>query len=499
MSKIIDLPPNAEEMIKSMRALGYSFSTALADVIDNSISAGASHIHIFTPPAPDDEQYVAILDDGSGMTYDVLIESMRHASKNPEKTRSKVDLGRFGLGMKTASLSQCREFSVVTKTAEGICAAGWSLDTVAKAGNWALTVFEEQEYKNFPCFELLSRLDTGTLLVWENFDVLASQTERVHEALTERLVDAKDHLSLVYHRIMNDAENPVEFSINYQVIKPKDPFLESRLGGPDAYPTEYLYVPGFPNDPVVVTGYTLPHQNKISNDQMQKLGLKGRSLTDDQGFYIYRGKRLIFWGKWLRMAGKAQATKLSRVCVDVPNCMDRIWSLDIKKSTAEPPKVIRDRLAEYLNILIAKSKNIQSGRGARVRKIKGDDSAVWTTSVTEGRRFSVRLNYQCPVLLELMEGLTDQQRKMLTAYLGLLEFFYPSRWVYAQYQEDKACAFNSSEDKEATEKLKEIYKALSSMKAGDDTEIEMLRSMLLSCATETDSVLLTQTILRSLK
>lgn len=499
MSKTIDLPPNAEEMIKSMRALGYSFSTALADIVDNSISAGASHVQIFTPPAPEDEQYVAILDDGCGMTYEVLRESMRHASKNPEKSRSKKDLGRFGLGMKTASLSQCREFSVVTKTAQGICAAGWSLDTVAKEGRWALTIFEEQEFKTFPCYEILNRLDTGTLLIWKNFDGLVSQTNRVHEVLTEKLVVAKEHLSLVYHRIMTDSKNPVEFSINYQVIEPKDPFLESRLGGADAYPTEYLYVPGFPEDPVAVTGYTLPHQNKISNSQMQKLGLKGRTLLDDQGFYIYRGKRLIFWGKWLRMTGKAQATKLSRVCVDIPNCMDQIWSLDIKKSTAEPPKAIRDRLAEYLNTLIAKSKNIQSGRGARVRKVKGEDNSVWTTSVTEGRQFSVKLNYQSPVLTELMEGLQPQQRQMLTAYLGLLEFYYPTRWVYAQYQEDKSCAYNSSENKESIEKLRAIYKTLSSMKAGDEADIQLLRSMLLNCATEADSVQLTQNILKSLK
>lgn len=184
MSKIISLPPNAEKMVQSMRALGYSFQTALADVIDNSISAGATQVDILTPTDPREDAYLAILDNGCGMDEPTLIESMRHASKNPNENRETEDLGRFGLGMKTASLSQCREFIVVTRTNKGTYAAGWSIDTIQKEQDWSLTIFNESEYKKFPCFEIFNQLEHGTLLIWQKFDRFSANSGSCSDELT---------------------------------------------------------------------------------------------------------------------------------------------------------------------------------------------------------------------------------------------------------------------------------------------------------------------------
>ena len=347
MSTTISLPPNAEKMVQSMRALGYSFQTALADVIDNSISAGATQVDIMTPSDPREDTYLAILDNGSGMDRPTLIESMRHASKNPNENRETEDLGRFGLGMKTASLSQCREFVIVTRTAKGTHAAGWSIDTIQKEQDWSLTVFEKSEFEQFPCYEIFNKLKHGTLLVWRKFDRFSLRNGSCFDELTTKLIDARDHLGLVYHRFISDPDNPVVFTVNGRKIEAKDPFLENRESGVDALPPELIFIPEFPNSPIVVTGYTLPHQNRITASEMRSLGLRDRSFGEDQGFYIYRGKRLIFWGGWLRLARKAQASKLCRVCVDVPNSMDKIWELDIKKSIAVPPRVVLEKLAGY--------------------------------------------------------------------------------------------------------------------------------------------------------
>lgn len=135
MSKQVVLPPDAENMINAMRALGYSFKTALADIIDNSISASASRLDIITPPTAMEDQFLAILDNGHGMTAGQLMAAMKHAGKNPNAERETSDLGRYGLGMKTASLSQCRDLIVISKADDGIKGAEWSLDTIEKTQN----------------------------------------------------------------------------------------------------------------------------------------------------------------------------------------------------------------------------------------------------------------------------------------------------------------------------------------------------------------------------
>lgn len=498
MSKLVSLPPNAEQMIQSMRALGYSFSTALADVIDNSISAGADVIEIITPVDADTEPFLGILDNGSGMCESSLLESLRHASKNPNEKRREKDLGRFGLGMKTASLSQCREFIVITKTELGTYSAGWSIDTVSKEQSWMVSVYDRQEFRSFPCFEFLDELPHGTLILWRNFDNLTAKSGDVFSALTEKLVEAREHLGLVYHRFISDSIRPIHFLLNGREIEAKDPFLENRKGGADAFPPEDIYIPGFPNNPITVTGYTLPHQNKITNEQMADLGLKGRSFGDDQGFYIYRGKRLIFWGGWLRLARKAQASKLCRVCVDVPNEMDHIWDLDIKKSVAVPPKLVKDKLAEYLSMLVSKSERIQSARGTTVSRGSNTENFLWLPSVKDKTHFSVRLNRFCPMFTDFNDSLDKEQKRKFAAYLSALELYYPSRWVAAQYQNDHSNVFSNATDADTENLIKTIFKIF----LEDNTDIgdlHRLQKMLMDNSELGDNKMLTEKIITELK
>ena len=489
MSKQVVLPPDAENMINAMRALGYSFKTALADIIDNSISASASRLDIITPPTAMEDQFLAILDNGHGMTAGQLMAAMKHAGKNPNAERETSDLGRYGLGMKTASLSQCRDLIVISKADDGIKGAEWSLDTIEKTQNWTLNTYTESECQTYPCIDFLQNLDHGTLLIWRNFDNFGNASD-TYDALTEKLSDAVDHLALVFHRLLNDKRNPFAIFVNGREIPPKDPFLESRKGGADATPEEKIYIDGF-NEPIRVKGYTLPHQNKMSSEQLHSLGVAEQTIHEAQGFYIYRGKRLIYWGNWLRLRRRAQASKLSRICVDVPNTMDKIWELDIKKSVAVPPKAVREKLSEYLTIMISKSQKIQSGRGYRIGRKEDKNNLVWNMNILGKNRFSVRINTDSSIYQELLCSLDDEQKRLFSAYTSMLEMYYPSRWVVSQYQEDSSSSFSDSEDENTKNLLVQIIQGLKD-------NPELVNSILLSNAELADNVTLTRKVLEQL-
>ncbi len=356
MATYVNCPPNAERMLNSMRALGYSFETALADIVDNCIAAGATEVDIDMPSDPNAALFLSVTDNGCGMTADELQRAMQHACRNPEEERGDGDLGRFGLGMKTASLSQCREMVVMTKRNGEISAASWNLDTVATTGSWSLVVFEQEEIDKIPQYGQLAQKVHGTVVIWRNFDRLSVREIHPYQALTTKLGDTVEHLELVYHFFLSGREVPkVVMRINGNELCPKDPFMEGAKGGPQIGVEENILIPEYPDGRVFVRGYTLPHINKMNGEQKRNLGIESRSIHEDQGFYIYRNHRLINWGTWLRMSRKAQLTKLSRVRVDIPNSMDHLWELDIKKSMATPPKIVRDRLGVLLEDLQSRS------------------------------------------------------------------------------------------------------------------------------------------------
>lgn len=169
--KTISLPPFAPILMEATRAIGYSLEAAVADIIDNSIAADATEIKLNFFPV--DQEYVSILDNGLGMDAEKITEAMQYGSKNPGDKRENNDLGRFGLGLKTASLSQCRKLTVVSKRAEQkdhYECRQWDLDYVQLTGEWSLKILEEREYSQLPQFAELQRLTSGTLVVWQQLE-----------------------------------------------------------------------------------------------------------------------------------------------------------------------------------------------------------------------------------------------------------------------------------------------------------------------------------------
>ena len=329
--KTIELPPYAPTLIESTRAIGYSLEAAVADIIDNSIAAGAKNVDINFFPI--EGAYIAILDDGKGMNTAELNSAMQYGSKNPTDLRDLKDLGRFGLGLKTASLSQSRCLTVVTKQDDIIEARRWDIDHVTEMGSWSLLVLDDAELSEIPHVDKLMGKPSGTLVVWQNLDKLKAGELNFQQALGRKIDGVRDHLALVFHRYLSGEKGitKLKITINGEKIPAADPFLIEK--SVQAMDDETLVVHG---QKIIVRPYILPHVSKMTQDEIKSLGGK-EGLRRQQGFYVYRNKRLLVWGTWFRMMRQGDLSKLARIQVDIPNTLDDLWTLDIKKSSALPP------------------------------------------------------------------------------------------------------------------------------------------------------------------
>ena len=276
--KSINLPPYAPTLIESTRAIGYSLEAAVADIVDNSIAAGAKNVNIFFFPV--DAAYIAILDDGHGMDDAELDLAMQYGSKNPSEERDAKDLGRFGLGLKTASLSQCRCLTVVTKQDDYVSGRRWDIDHVAEVGDWSLLLLDKEELNDIPQIDELMALSSGTLVVWQKLDRLKAGEINFETALGRKIDSVRDHLSLVYHRYLAGESGIVRLKlfINGQKIIGTDPFLIGK--SMQAMDDEVLVIHG---KKIMVRPYILPHISKMTAEEIKQLGGKD-GLRKQQGF-----------------------------------------------------------------------------------------------------------------------------------------------------------------------------------------------------------------------
>lgn len=402
-----------------MRSLGYSFDTAIADLIDNSVSAQAKHIKILLDPS-DDPQLI-IFDDGKGMSSDALQEALRFGSRGPAETRDEFDLGRFGLGLKSASLSQCRRLVVVSKHDGALSGFSWDLDVVIETGEWSVMEYSQEDIEQLPTIDLFNLVESGTYVLLQNFDRISASSHDVKKTLDGLIETAEDHLSLVFHRIIS--EDKVNIIINGRPIEPRDPFLENHKS------TQRLREQTISIDDKKITlqPYILPHRSKLTKDDMRKVG-GSDDLRTNQGFYIYRCKRLIIWGTWFRLLGKDELNKLARVKVDIPNSLDEIWSIDVKKSTANLPDKIRKNLYGSIKESVFGSKKVIEYRGKLHRD--EDISYIWQRISDRDGGVVYTINRDL-AQIQLLSGSLDQAgQRVLETLLQNVENNFPSSSVY---------------------------------------------------------------------
>lgn len=427
--KTISLPPHAPTLIESTRAIGYTLESAIADIVDNSVSATASSVDIFFLPMGD--SYIAILDNGNGMNTGELETAMRYGSQNPNDKRAATDLGRFGLGLKTASLSQCRTLTVASKKDGRIEVRCWDIDHVIQTGEWSLIILEtEEEINAIPRINNLRELETGTLVVWQNLDRLKAGELNFDRSMGRKMDDVRSHLSLVFHRYLSGEAGlrKLQIKINATAIGYADPFLTRR--NTQVMATEELFIEG---TRVIVRPHIIPHLSNLSVEEIEELGGK-EGLRKSQGFYVYRNKRLLVWGTWFRMMRQGELSKLARIQVDIPNDLDSFWTLDIKKSTAMPPEIVRNNLSSIIERLAQHSKRTWVFRG----KKETHDSIVHVWIRFKGKKGGsyYTINRDHP-LVEVFNDASPQIKKNLNNLLNAIETGLPLSSLYLDMNSDK--------------------------------------------------------------
>lgn len=369
------LPPDPERVMEGLRDTGYNFNTAVADIIDNSIAANATSIDITIDMNPRNEVNVYIADNGTGMNADELQNAMKYGSKQREDPGS---LGKFGLGLKTASTAFCRCLSVVSRAAndETVRKVQWDLDYIARINQWSLKQPDVSEDE----LELLNATagdGTGTLVIWEKVDRLMKQyinTGSAKKALKKTIDALRFHIGMVYQRFLDTNDERaanISIAINGKAVEAWDPFCteepETEVLSEETVDIEMA---DDKTSQFTLKAYLLPRRESFSTAQARDAACLG---NDKQGFYIYRENRLIHAFDWLGMFAREPHGSLLRVEFSFDHTLDELFNVDIKKS--------RILLDESIFTYIRDSFMPAPRRAADERYRKGTSRSVSKTTV----------------------------------------------------------------------------------------------------------------------
>jgi hypothetical protein len=427
MSRTIDLSPNPKSHIKTLMRIGYDMPSAVADILDNSITAESGRIEIYAPPGLEDP-LISIIDDGYGMTPDALVANMRIGCKDPNDARGAGDLGRFGSGMKTASFSQARKLTVISKTATSpLCAAIWDIDRIENENSWCLEILEGDEVKNIHELKLDHNVEQGTQIIWEKLSCISTGDHaRDHdEELASVLVDIQKKVALHFHRFLQ-GKNKKMILINGALVKPIDPFM-TKANGYQEGRSERLRCKG---GHIEIKTHVLPYFKKMTVSEMEDLdGADG--ILQNQGLYIYREGRLIIAGGWLGLAKNSQLGALARVQVDVPSSLDHEWSTDVKKSSLQIPSKVKRELRKFLSDPIKRSKKVYAYRGTQDKANK-----YWNVVEDENKgTITYQIDTENKELLALLKVAEPEARVMLIRYLTEISSNLPINHIYQKMSE----------------------------------------------------------------
>ena len=464
MENIVTVLPNASSLLESMRSIGYSFETALADIIDNSISANAKEIRIYQRQS-DERPYIQVLDNGFGMSNKELIEAMRLGSKNPIEKRSVTDLGRFGLGLKSASFSQCKKLTVISKNYAGINGYEWDLDWVRDFNKFAVKKLSEKEIQEIPNISQLESITSGTIVQWEKFDRIQESTTNLQDELSDLMSKSIDHISLIFHRFIDEG---LKILVNFETIYSKDPFLVKHSGTQELK-SKKVKIDG---ETIQLYPYVLPHFSKLTASDKRKTG-KVSEQYKSQGFYLYRNKRLIVWGDYLGLAKKTELGKNVRIRVDIPNSLDYLWEIDVKKSRASVPSKIKKNLISAISDGEYVSKNVNTYRG---KKELTEEKPVWQFYADRDDEFHFEINVNNPMYQQFSESLDKEQQQLFSFLTKTLEASIPFQAIYSQVSSGKK---NSYEVYAEDSLLQSVKETVMTLKESTVIDLEQfLRSLL---------------------
>ncbi|MDM1757676.1 ATP-binding protein [Acinetobacter sp. 256-1] len=416
------LMPSAASILQSMRDIGYTLDTAVADIIDNSIAASATHIDLIfnTHSAP---QFL-IIDNGLGMNADELYQALRFATKSPTEIRQERDLGRFGLGLKTASFSQARKLTVLSCKNGQLSAAQWDLDYVIQSDQWLLKVIDPSELEIDEIY--LDKISKhGTIVIWDEIDRIefSKNPTEAQKYLGFLLTKLREHLGLVFHKFIEGKAKTakIKLCLNHHEIDAFNPFCLSnqftQLIGVEKIIVE--------ESEVLLQAYTLPHFSKMTSAEYEVFK-KRSDLLNGQGAYVYRNDRLMVWGDWFRLIPKTENSKYARVEINFDKKIDHKWTIDIKKSKASPPYAVLEALKRIVGKITTASVRIST---KRVSKSLTTNESPWNRFSGEG--ISYRINTNFPLYQHLVSTLSDDQRLHLQSLMEVIQSSLPVQSIYS--------------------------------------------------------------------
>ena len=427
-------PPRASAMIEALRGLGYTTGTALADIVDNSISARGRSVSIrFAWDG--DASHVAILDDGAGMDAGELDAAMRLGERSPLESRAESDLGRFGLGLKTASFSQCRRVTVASMRHGLMNCLRWDLDVLASSPDHGWHLLEGTEPGSERLLDPLLAAGKGTLVLWERLDRIVTPGFS-EQNLLDLVDEVERHLAMVFHRYLGGSHTPLRIAINGRAVEPWDPFLGNH---PATWSSPVERIPTHGGN-VVVQCHVLPHKDHLT--PRQELSAAGpHGWTAQQGFHVYRNRRLLLAGSWLglghgRSWTKEEAHRLARIRLDVRNSADADWKIDIRKSIASPPVSLRPDLTRLAEDTRSRARRVFAHRGQprSVNQRRAVAQAWKAEHAASGVRY--RIDREHPAVRAVLDDVGDLSGR-IQAMLRVIEETVPVQRIWLDTSEGR--------------------------------------------------------------
>lgn len=362
--KEVESIPNASRTFDALRSLGYDLNASIADVVDNAITekVAANKVSVILALSTKKKISCRIQDNGCGMNAKELEEAMRLGT---DTTYEDEDLGKFGMGMKTASLSHCNVLTVISKRKRSeICAFRWDIGHIRKKG-WTLLKLSNAEILELLKKEKIDIGKSGTVVMWDDMVWLdkqlnTHQSEKLRNNFHYRLIEkVKLHLGMVYHRFLDGSlgkSDIIELKVNGVKVKPWDPFcLEERNTKEVPLKKEVaeFKISGY-KAPVRISAFVLPNKEGFSSEQAWKAAKGLLSWNDSQGYYIYRANRIIRFGGWHGTKAKDEHDKLARLSIDIDSSLDELFRITVNKTRVQFPEALFQHLKNVVNPLVVK-------------------------------------------------------------------------------------------------------------------------------------------------
>lgn len=423
MAISVDASPPPSNHIETLKKVGYSFNSAVGDIIDNSIAAQCSKIEFIFLPLSEGPRLL-IVDDGFGMNYSELQESMVIGCKNPNDERQKGDLGRFGSGLKTASFSQADILTVASKTGNSeISAARWDTKLVQELNKWTLQIFENDDLNTLDYLHLLKFRKSGTIVCWDNLSCIEidENAPDVQDQVAKLCVELGLYIGKYFHRFLI-GNNSIEITINGKSVDCQDPFMRNINGYEEGPSTSLRSRKGV----ISIYSHILPRFNQMTKEQIEIYG-GNRNITQKQGLYIYRNRRLIVEGGWLGLAPSKEGSNLARIQIDIPSEMDNEWETDLKKSELKLPPKIRAMLKKIIGSPIRKSRRVHNYAGK-----KESENPFWQIKENEIEgTIQYEVNGNHADLHDIQNCLASSKRNLLTRFLISISKNIPINHIYS--------------------------------------------------------------------